>query len=207
MNRIRVIDSHTGGEPTRVIVSGGPDLGSGGFWSQSCTNPGCYGAPLYRQYLTGTGTSSADATREVKRWFDNKCSTDPERTMPQCRWPFVRMGGQADYQRSTLLANHGVYYLDTSVSQNTQNTENFTTATPRSVNVFQGGQTYYMYFLYAKPESRLTFQIYVGPGFDLTSNLAAVRSGLEVMPMSSFSSFSPWPAAWSRCTSSGWRTC
>jgi len=25
----RVIDSHTGGEPTRVIVSGGPDLGSG----------------------------------------------------------------------------------------------------------------------------------------------------------------------------------
>ena len=25
----RIIDSHTGGEPTRVIVSGGPDLGSG----------------------------------------------------------------------------------------------------------------------------------------------------------------------------------
>ena len=29
MNRIRIIDSHTGGEPTRVIVDGGPDLGSG----------------------------------------------------------------------------------------------------------------------------------------------------------------------------------
>jgi 4-hydroxyproline epimerase len=27
--RIRVVDSHTGGEPTRVIVDGGPDLGSG----------------------------------------------------------------------------------------------------------------------------------------------------------------------------------
>jgi 4-hydroxyproline epimerase len=26
---MRVIDSHTGGEPTRVVVSGGPDLGSG----------------------------------------------------------------------------------------------------------------------------------------------------------------------------------
>jgi 4-hydroxyproline epimerase len=26
---IKVIDSHTGGEPTRVVVSGGPDLGSG----------------------------------------------------------------------------------------------------------------------------------------------------------------------------------
>ena len=29
MKRIQVIDSHTGGEPTRVVVSGGPDLGSG----------------------------------------------------------------------------------------------------------------------------------------------------------------------------------
>jgi 4-hydroxyproline epimerase len=27
--KIRVIDSHTGGEPTRVVVSGGPDLGRG----------------------------------------------------------------------------------------------------------------------------------------------------------------------------------
>ena len=29
MHRIHVIDSHTGGEPTRVIVAGGPDLGAG----------------------------------------------------------------------------------------------------------------------------------------------------------------------------------
>ncbi len=29
MKRIQVIDSHTGGEPTRVVVSGGPDLGGG----------------------------------------------------------------------------------------------------------------------------------------------------------------------------------
>jgi 4-hydroxyproline epimerase len=29
VQRIQVIDSHTGGEPTRVIISGGPDLGSG----------------------------------------------------------------------------------------------------------------------------------------------------------------------------------
>src|SRR5262245_58629143 len=29
MQRIHVIDSHTGGEPTRVVVAGGPDLGRG----------------------------------------------------------------------------------------------------------------------------------------------------------------------------------
>jgi 4-hydroxyproline epimerase len=27
--RVKVIDSHTGGEPTRVVISGGPDLGTG----------------------------------------------------------------------------------------------------------------------------------------------------------------------------------
>lgn len=29
LRKIRVIDSHTGGEPTRLVVSGGPDLGRG----------------------------------------------------------------------------------------------------------------------------------------------------------------------------------
>jgi 4-hydroxyproline epimerase len=31
MQRIDIIDSHTGGEPTRVVIAGGPDLGSGGM--------------------------------------------------------------------------------------------------------------------------------------------------------------------------------
>ena len=29
LEKVRVIDSHTGGEPTRVVVEGGPDLGTG----------------------------------------------------------------------------------------------------------------------------------------------------------------------------------
>lgn len=33
-NRVRVIDSHTGGEPTRVVIEGGPDLGSGSLASR-----------------------------------------------------------------------------------------------------------------------------------------------------------------------------
>ncbi|HEV2488612.1 MAG TPA: proline racemase family protein [Candidatus Acidoferrales bacterium] len=31
---VRVIDSHTGGEPTRVVIEGGPDLGSGSLASR-----------------------------------------------------------------------------------------------------------------------------------------------------------------------------
>lgn len=33
-HRIHIIDSHTGGEPTRVVVSGGPDLGGGSVVDQ-----------------------------------------------------------------------------------------------------------------------------------------------------------------------------
>jgi 4-hydroxyproline epimerase len=29
MTRIQILDSHTGGEPTRVVIAGGPDLGTG----------------------------------------------------------------------------------------------------------------------------------------------------------------------------------
>lgn len=29
MRRVQVVDSHTGGEPTRVVIAGGPDLGGG----------------------------------------------------------------------------------------------------------------------------------------------------------------------------------
>ncbi len=29
MHRVQIIDSHTGGEPTRVVIDGGPDLGDG----------------------------------------------------------------------------------------------------------------------------------------------------------------------------------
>ncbi|MBV6432680.1 MAG: 4-hydroxyproline 2-epimerase [Bryobacteraceae bacterium] len=29
MQRVSVVDSHTGGEPTRIVIAGGPDLGSG----------------------------------------------------------------------------------------------------------------------------------------------------------------------------------
>src|SRR6266849_3314709 len=29
VRRVSIVDSHTGGEPTRVVISGGPDLGAG----------------------------------------------------------------------------------------------------------------------------------------------------------------------------------
>ncbi len=34
MKRVQIIDSHTGGEPTRVVIGGGPDLGTGSVAEQ-----------------------------------------------------------------------------------------------------------------------------------------------------------------------------
>ena len=36
MHPIHVIDSHTGGEPTRLVIDGGPDLGNGNVAERLC---------------------------------------------------------------------------------------------------------------------------------------------------------------------------
>ena len=149
-----------------------PDLGQGGDWSSECSNGACYGVPLYRQYLT---------TADLKQWQTNGC--DQNSNTPNCRWPFIRMSGQNMYQRETLTVNKGVYYVDTSVSKVQQNTEKFTSmGQTRDVNVFFGGQTYYMFFLYAKQSTAQTYQIYVGDKFD-TSTVKPVRGSLATAPI------------------------
>ena len=40
-----------------------------------------------------------------------------------------------------------------------------------------------MFFLFAKPETKQTYQIYVGPGFNLATDLKAIRPVLDTMPM------------------------
>jgi 4-hydroxyproline epimerase len=42
MQRISVIDSHTGGEPTRVVIGGGPDLGSGPLSGRAAAFRDCH---------------------------------------------------------------------------------------------------------------------------------------------------------------------
>ena len=34
MKKISIVDSHTGGEPTRVVIAGGPELGGGSVAGQ-----------------------------------------------------------------------------------------------------------------------------------------------------------------------------
>jgi hypothetical protein len=137
------------------------------IWSKDCTNPKCYGVPLFRQFLAGTdGGSAANSTRDWANWYANKCNTNPD--TPQCRWPFIRMAGEAIATRETLTVNHGTYYLDTTVPLSVQMTEDFnqqggpTTSKDEFRNVFEPRETYTVFFLYAKPSTRQSYQIYIG---------------------------------------------
>ena len=74
-----------------------------GMWGRNCTtadpnNGPCYGVPLYRQYVTPT-----------------------EQAMNSR--PVVRIMGQGIGQRSTLTVNHGLYYIDSTVSADDQKDE------------------------------------------------------------------------------------
>lgn len=139
------------------------------IWSLDCTSPQCYGVPLFRQYLAGTdGGNQAGSTREWTHWYQNKCNPTASPDTAQCRWPFIRMAGEAIATRETLTVNHGTYYLDTTVPLSMQTTEDYnqqggpTKSLDTFVNVFQPGETYTVFFLYAKSSTAQSYQIYVG---------------------------------------------
>ena len=85
-----------------------------------------------------------------------------------------------------MTANNGVYYLDTAVGATQQTSEPFTSPVPITAsNVFQAGQTYYVYFLYAKPDTTQTIQVYVGPGFCTSTTPPCTKSdvqGVRIIP-------------------------
>jgi hypothetical protein len=114
----------------------------------------------------------------MQDWKNALCTTASGQTSTNCRWPFVRMGGESppSYQRSTLTANNGTYFLDTSTGAQQQTTEPFSSPLPANPsNVFQAGQTYYVYFLYARPDTQQTIQVYVGSNFNPSTGLQGVR--------------------------------
>jgi hypothetical protein len=184
----------------------------GGIWSKSCSGPYCFGLPIYRQFLVGNNTAGSE-TGEWLTWKNHNCNADPS-TM-RCQFPFARMAGTANYQRSILTVNGGTYYIDTNVSQTQQRNsralgidsdkastyvecENkpIGNCQPRSVNVFQGGQTYYVFFVYAKGSTQQTYQVYVGDGFDPQTDINMIR--MTIQPAYTVVPETTWPTAWTR---------
>jgi hypothetical protein len=108
-------------------------------WTHQSANPNSFGVPLYREYLTDTE-------------YNDK---------PQPK-PFIQMMGQSTGQRSTLTLNHGRFYIDTSNDCAAQGgCKPFQPDT--GVSVFEPSKTYYVYFVYGRASTYLTFDIYLGP--------------------------------------------
>lgn len=123
-----------------------------GDWDQACSNENCYGIPLARLDLAKS-----------------------DKGVPES----VRMMGQATGQRSSLTVNHGTYYLDTTVPKaeqmvfvnktvNPYRKDTCSDVTPASqecnISVFKGGGVYYVFMIYAKPDTEVKYRFYVGPG-------------------------------------------
>jgi cell migration-inducing and hyaluronan-binding protein len=68
------------------------------------------------------------------------------------------------WQRSVMTANNGKYYIDTTVSKATQlgSPDLVRPDAIRRLNVFAKGQKYYVYFVFAKKDTKQTYQFYVG---------------------------------------------
>ena len=117
------------------------EAGSLSPWSVDCTNENCYGVPLYRENL-----------------IPGEIETSPM-GVP------IRLMGQANFQRSSLTVNNGRYYIDTSPSLAAQKAIQSNISL---FNVFRKHGSYYVFLLFAKPTTKQTYDIYVGPGFDKT---------------------------------------
>jgi hypothetical protein len=107
------------------------------------------------------------------------------------------MMGMDFFQRSNLTANHGVYYIDTTVSQAKQQEGLQMTGQPHSFNVFKGNETYYVLLIFAKDTTKQTYQLYVGKGRDssTTEKLNAIVSAIR-SPLKKSRPLDVNPAAW-----------
>ncbi len=113
-------------------------------WAATCQDTSCYGVPIYRQLLN--------------------------KDEPQGIGQSLRMAGAGISQRSTMVYNNGVYYIDTASSSTKQGT---------NLSLFEEKKSYNFFLIYAKPTTKVTFQIYVGPGFDKSTGLSMVRVGSQ----------------------------
>jgi len=165
---------------TTVVYHKATDVND--LWGSVCTNPLCYGVPLFRQYLTDTVEGKDPGKSEMQAWKDAGCDKQAMGNAPivGCRWPFIRMAGADISQRNTLTINNGAYYIDTTVSAEMQKSKDkYSNDPPVALNVFAAGKKYHVFFVYAKQSTKQIYQIWVGPGFDKDKHFELTNVNVE----------------------------
>ncbi|HET7290098.1 MAG TPA: hypothetical protein VFJ67_06620, partial [Thermodesulfobacteriota bacterium] len=108
----------------------------------------------------------------------------------------IRMAGMDLFQRSMLTLNNAKYYIDTTVSETEQR------KSAQSLNVFKAGQTYYVFFLYGKANTKQTYEFYVGDGLKLGDATDAMDVKIKRANIAGFPiTFTDGPTDWK---SVGW---
>jgi hypothetical protein len=137
-------------KPTALCGCNGSGLpGSCTEWHQDCATPDCAGVPLYRMLLTKSETTA----------------------------PRIRMAGQSSWQRSTLTANNGTYYIDTTYTAAKQQGEGFP-----NINEFRKDSDYFVFFVYAQGTTKQVYKLYVG-GTDVKKGNAPGCTGTPTAPV------------------------
>ena len=134
----------------------------------------------------------------------------------ECDFPFARMAGANEWQRNVLTVDHGKYYIDTTRSAAHQRHSvklgdpndlnatyvecdykrangtktNPTSCEQRSINLFEGGQTYYVFLMFAKPNTKQKYQIYVSDKFDKNT-----LKGVKIVGVEGAFQYDDWPNA------------
>ncbi len=149
------------GENCPQLVKDAPDYLH--FWAVDCTNPTCYGVPLYRQDINPVEKGTK---------------------------PAIRMAGQAIAQRSTLTVNHGSYYMDTTVSEAIQRrgiASNLVNVFKGGETYYT-----FLLFAKPKPDdpakgppaTKQTYQMYVGTtGFNPATDVFEVTADISAVPL------------------------
>src|ERR1700722_18514415 len=116
------------------------------LWGSDCTTASatptsgtsCYGVPLFRQ--------------------DTILNEQPGAAQG------IRLMGANEWQRNSLTANYGTYYIDSASGMMSQTKAN-------SKNIFEANRTYYFFLVYAKPTTHQTYQLWIGKGSAYTPPL------------------------------------
>jgi hypothetical protein len=185
-------------------------------WDSACSNENCYGVPLYRQYLTkgepsglgqeirmagmnlsqrsnltaNNGIYYIDTSVGTKRQAKGvSCKQNPHITVPvDCTNPANIAKIVADFPNDIKDPN------DATLQARACNCD---------LNVFRKGQIYYVFFLYAKPTTKQTYQIYVGPGFNEQTAVQLVHADIFHTKQLTFTSEAFPDGIWTRSYNSG----
>ena len=188
-------------------------------WDSDCANQKCYGVPLIRQYLNmEEATGVAQEIRMAGMNFYQRSNLTVNNGVY-----YIDTNAGTRKQAEGVCENKKSTWIDVPVDCTDpvnigKTIGDFKNHAPNdavkkekacdcNLNVFRGGQEYYVFFLYAKPETRQTYQVYVGdaldlPDFDPKRDVKMVRANIGGTNQLTFKS-EAFPEGWGRDYDSG----